>query len=263
LEDKLITIQYQLVGIILILIFISYFGCLWLIKIKGKVPTFRTLPAIEALEECVGRATEMGRPVLITPGMGDLHTTGVTTLLAGFTILRKVAEECAKRNTELVVGIVAAPHIPIVTGLVEEAYLVSGSPEAYKPENLIFLGGTQNAMIAGICGLLESRRPAAFIAAGGFAADLVALGGAARAVGALSVCGTTNTYQYPYAVVNFDYWLIGEDLLAASAAITKEPEQVASIWGGDIIRFILVGIIILGTGLTWIGYDLFVKYFKP
>jgi len=258
----MVTIRYTLVGSLLILIIALYALCYYLIK-RGRFPMFRPLPGLLAIDECIGRATEMGRPVLFTAGRGELYESGVGTILAGFAILSKVAEECVKKNTELIVGIGTAAHIPIITSIVEQAYLAGGAPENFKPENLIFQGGTQYSQIAGICGILENRRPAAFIATGGFAADVCTLGVVARGVGALSISGLTNYYQFPYAVAAYDYWLLGEDLLAASASITKEPGQVANIWSGDLFRFILVGIIILGFIISWLGFDLFIKYFKP
>ncbi|MEK7315894.1 MAG: DUF6754 domain-containing protein, partial [Candidatus Eisenbacteria bacterium] len=52
----------------------------------------RPLAGLKALDEAIGRATEMGRPVLYVPGIGDLSEVGT---LAAITISSRVARRVA------------------------------------------------------------------------------------------------------------------------------------------------------------------------
>ncbi|MBE0634087.1 hypothetical protein IH574_05905, partial [Candidatus Bathyarchaeota archaeon] len=61
----------------------------------GKVPKLRRIPGIDAIDEAIGRAVEMGRPVYCSHGIADLRaaTTGPQTL-AGLSVLNYVAKRC-------------------------------------------------------------------------------------------------------------------------------------------------------------------------
>ena len=243
--------------LILLLVFYAY--TYWnAVKLK-KIPRSRSPPGLMALGEMVGRASEMGRPLFHSTGRGALYTSGAGTTLASFIVFSEVARKCAEVGTELIVGIGTAEHIPIITALAEEAYLMAGSPESLNYDNLIFLGGTQSSSSAAIMEIMESRAPASFLVTGGYGADIATYGGVAREYKTLSLCGTTNTYQYPYAVAAYDYWLIGEDFLAAAAVISKDPVQISNIWSGDLFRFTVCIIMAVGVVLAWAGYDI-VRY---
>ena len=46
---------------------------------KGYTFNLQRLPAVEAIEEAIGRAVEMGRPVHYTTGMGEMKEAAVDT----------------------------------------------------------------------------------------------------------------------------------------------------------------------------------------
>ena len=54
----------------------------------------------------------------------------------------------------------------------------------------------------------------------------------------------------PFFVVACDYTLIGEELYAASAYLTREPVLLGSIRGQDIAKGILILIAIIGVVLV-------------
>ena len=56
---------------------------------SGEEIYLRTIPGLKALEEAVGRATEMGKSVLFVPGISDLDQVETIT---GLNILGHVAE---------------------------------------------------------------------------------------------------------------------------------------------------------------------------
>jgi len=59
-----------LVGTILFFSFVLYY----IASVQaGKKPFVRRIPGIDAIEEAIGRATEMGRPVLYVPGIQDIN----------------------------------------------------------------------------------------------------------------------------------------------------------------------------------------------
>ena len=67
---------------------------------RGAELFVRRIPGLNAVEEAVGRATEMGRPVLYVPGIGEIDNI---MTIASLTILSHVAKITAKYETPLIV----------------------------------------------------------------------------------------------------------------------------------------------------------------
>ena len=51
------------------------------VAIKGKKPYIRRIAGLQAVEEAVGRATEMGKPVLFVAGIEDVDNVQTLALL--------------------------------------------------------------------------------------------------------------------------------------------------------------------------------------
>ena len=57
-----------------------------------KIPEIYKVAGLEAMDEAIGRCTEMGKPVHFSPGIGDLQNAQT---LAAMSILGYVAKQCA------------------------------------------------------------------------------------------------------------------------------------------------------------------------
>jgi len=64
--------------------------------------------------------------------------------------------------------------------------------------------------------------------------------------GSIQIAGTDQLIQMSFFIVACDFTLIGEELFAASAYLSKEPEQVGSIKGQDWGKVIFAGLSFLG-----------------
>ena len=66
-----------------------------------------------------------------------------------------------------------------------------------------------------------------------FYAESLILAETGNSVGAIQIAGTSEAAQLPFFVAACDYTLIGEELFAASAYLTGEPQQLGSLKGQD------------------------------
>jgi hypothetical protein len=219
---------------------------------KGKVWEIRRLPAIDTLDEIIGRATEMGKPILYTVG-GRLTDVEAPQAIAGFTILDYVARRAAKTGTELRVAPRFAVQIPIVTDIVSNAYLAEGHPERFKPENIQYHSDTQFAFATGVMGQIAREKPASFVMIGAWWGECLMFLETAVIYGAMSVGGTANTHQIPFIVLCTSQCLVGEEIFAAGAYLSKEPVSVGTIAAGDIGRYIVLALIVVGVALATAG----------
>lgn len=230
------------------------------LTVKGVLkPRIRRLPAIDALDECIGRAAELGRPLHYTVGLGGVSDVQV---IAGLSIARYVARRCAELGVRFLFTFAAPTVQPVALDLFKEAYLEAGKPEEFRPENIMWLSNRQFAFATGVMGLVLRERVAANLLLGAFAAESLIFAEAGYRAGAMQIAGTTNSYQIPFFVTTCDYTLISEELITAGAYISKEPRQVGSILGQDYIR--LIGLVLMGVGAvlyalgwktltTWLG----------
>ena len=217
---------------------------------KGKKPFVRRIAGIDAIEEAIGRATEMGRSVLYIPGILDIDDIQT---VAGLVILESVARLTAKYQTPITVPVTYPIPFTIAEEMVKGGYLHAGRPEQYDPNSVRFVSPEQFAYVAAVTGIMLRDRPAAHIFMGSFYAESLLLAETGFATGAIQVAGTANVHQLPFFVVACDYTLIGEELYAASAYLSGEPKLVGSLKGADLMKIAIVTTVAVGCLLESLG----------
>jgi len=217
---------------------------------SGRKPFVRRIPGIDAIEEAIGRATEMGRSVLYVPGINDINEIQT---VASLVILESVARLTAKYETPIVVPVTYPIPFTIAEEMVKGGYLHAGRPEAYDPNSVRFISPEQFAYVAAVTGIMLRDRPAAHIFMGSFYAESLLLAETGFQTGAIQVAGTANVHQLPFFVVACDYTLIGEELYAASAYLSGEPKLVGGLKGADLMKIVVISLILLGCILETMG----------
>ena len=226
---------------------------------SGEEIYLRTIPGLKAIEEAVGRATEMGKSVLFVPGISDLDQVETIT---GLNILGHVAEHTAKYETSLNVPVSKSIVMEAGREVCKEAYLRAGRPDLYYDDMVHYVTEEQFAYTAGITGIMERDKPAACFYLGKFYAESLILAEAGNSIGALQIAGTGSYSQIPFFVTACDYTLIGEEFFVASAYLSKKPELVGSIKGQDIVKLLVMIAIALTVVLNgffqsgWISFDI-------
>ncbi|MDH4222063.1 MAG: hypothetical protein OEV55_00840 [candidate division Zixibacteria bacterium] len=210
---------------------------------KGKKLFIRKIAGLDAVEEGVGRATEMGRSVLFIPGIDELEEIQT---IAGLSILGRVAKVTAQYNTPLLVPV----RYPLVLAAAQEAikgaYLGTGKGENYDSEMARYVAGEQFAFVAAVHGVMHRDKPATNVYMGAFYAESLLLAEEGHESGAIQIAGTANPEQLPFFIAACDYTLMGEELYAASSYLSREPRMLGSLKGQDWMKIFLVVCILLG-----------------
>jgi len=206
---------------------------------KGEI-YIRPIAGLSAIDEAVGRATEMGRPVLYSTGLSWLNIEG----LCAVAILSHVARLAAKYDLRIIVPVNSYLLYPIAEEAVREAYADAGKLDLFKAEDVIFIPG-QFPYAAGVVGIMHRERVAATFFFGYFAAESLILAEAGSQVGAIQVAGTPDILQIPFFITACDYTIIGEEFYAATAYLTREPTMIGSLRGQDIGKMILATLTVL------------------
>ena len=80
--------------------------------------------------------------------------------------------------------------------------------------------------------------------------------------GAIQIAGTDADHQLPFFITTCDYTLIGEELYAASAYLSREPVLVGTLRGQDVGKGFLLAIMVLRTTLVTVGEIFSVPWFR-
>jgi hypothetical protein len=244
-----------LIIIIFLLGFVSYFT---FHAQRGKELFIRRISGLSALEDAVGRATEMGRGVLYIPGIMDMDDIQT---IAGVTILGQVAKKTAEYDTPLYAPMTRSFVMSVAQEIVKQAYLEKGRPDAFRPDRINYLTDDQFGYVAGVSGIMMRDKPAACFYLGTFYAESLILAETGNSVGAIQIAGTAEPSQIPFFVAACDYTLIGEELFAASAYLSRNPKEVGSLKGQDVSKIIIISFIIIGTVLISVAQtDIGVEY---
>jgi len=229
-------------------------GLLWVFIAsarKGKKLYVRPLAGIDAVDDAIGRATEMGKPILYILGLG---TAGDIATIAGFTILSRVARRTAEYQTKVIVPVQDPVVLAIAQETVRTAYLEAGRPDQYNPDNIFFLTSMQFPYVAAVNGIMLRERPATNFYMGTFYAESLILAETGNIAASIQIAGTDQIAQLPFFVAATDYTLIGEELYAASAYLSQEPVQLGSLKAQDYTKAVLMVIIILGAIAITLGW---------
>ena len=233
-------------------------GVLLSIRAARTKPTLflRRIPGIDAVEAAIGRAAETGRPIVYLTGSGELTGRGDASnmsTIAATVLLGEVAKRSAVSGTAIKVPHRSPIVMAIAQDMVKNAYRTVGRPDAYSDESNFFIAADQFAYAAAVDGIMLRERPAANFFIGYYYAESLLLAETGAATGAVQIAGTDAEHQLPFFIATCDYTLIGEELYAASAYLSRDPALVGTLRGQDLGKgFLLVGLVV-GTGLLTLG----------
>ena len=243
--------NFSKVNLLLIALIISGSIIYFIEHLKsGKKLFVRKIAGMEAVDEAIGRATEMGRPILFVPGIMDMNDVQT---VAAIIILGQIAKTVAEYDSKLMVPTSKSLVMTTARETVKEAYTAAGRPDAYNDDMITYLTDEQFAYVAGVNGLVVREKPATCIFLGSFYAEALILAEIGNSVGAIQIAGTAQPAQLPFFIASCDYTLIGEELFAASAYLSQDAKELGSLKGQDVGKAIVMISIVLGTILQTIA----------
>jgi len=212
-------------------------------SLKGKKFRIRKIPALDALTEGIGRATEMGRPVHYSAGISSLTAP---IMLASLEYLSYIAGQCARYGTKLIATVAQGDVFAVSTEVARAAYSQEGAPDKFTADTVRFLSSNQFVYGGGIAGIVNREKVATNIIIGGFADEALFIAESGHQAGALQIGGTQNRYQIPFFVAACDFTLLGEEIFAGSAYYSQDPAELGAISGQDFAKALAVIMVIVG-----------------
>lgn len=238
--NKYTTLVAMLIFGLMVVIFIN-------LAKRGKDLYIRPIAGLEEIDTAVGRATEMGRPIMYMMGYGSL---GDVATIASMGILSLVAKKAAEYDIKLIVPVYNYIVMPVVQEIVRDAHYSVGRPDSYDKNSVFFLTDVQFAYVAGVNGIMIRERAATNFYMGYFAAEALLMTETGNGIGAYQIAGTDAITQIPFFITTCDYTLIGEELYAASSYLNREPMQLGTLKAQDYYKFLIFAFVIAGAVLS-------------
>lgn len=216
----------------------------------------RKISGLDAIDEALGRATEMGKPALFVHGLNGM---GSISTIAAVNILGRIAYRIAEYDTTLKVSNIDPIVMSVSQEVVKESYLEAGRPDAYVQDNIFLAASEQFPYVAAVSGIMVREKPATNFFMGYFYAESLILAETGANTGAIQIAATDSYTQLPFFITTCDYTLIGEELYAASAYLSREPLLLGSLRAQDVGKGVLITVLVIGTILVTCGIG-FVRY---
>lgn len=224
---------------------------------KGHLPYLRRISVLDAIDELVGRATEMGSDVLFTVGMtSGFDPKYIQGFVAGLSTLRYVASKCAEQDTPLhsIIGSSAggrAENVYLSDDAMRFGCLEAGKPEFFEKGCTTHFYGTRVGAGLGIAFRTINFASSIFVGSISSEAPWPEL---FQTRGVVNFGGTLDYPHLPETVVVSDYFMIGSEVLEAGAYLSKDPMTMASIAVEDYIKYIMLAVLAIGFILFTVGF---------
>jgi len=220
---------------------------------RGQELYIRRIAGLEAVDEAVGRATEMGRPILYSPGLDPMEEVAT---VASVNILGQVARRAGEYETRLIMPNRDPIVMTVAQEVIRESYAAVGRPDLYDANDIYYTTQSQFGYAAAVCGTMMRERPATNFFIGHFYAESLILAETGNATGAIQIAGTDSDSQLPFFITACDYTLIGEELYAGSVYLSREPLLLGALKGQDIAKAFILALLLGGTILKLFGIDI-------
>jgi len=137
--------------------------------------------------------------------------------------------------------------------IVKETYNETGRPDAYNHDSVFYLTDSQMGFASGVDGIMAREKPATNFFMGMFWAESLILAETGAETGAIQIAGTDAIHQLPFFITACDYTLIGEELYAASAYLSREPMLLGTLKGQDWSKAVIVLLLIIGLAISLVA----------
>jgi len=205
----------------------------------------RALPGLDVVRRALARGAETGGAIHLSPGSGAIGSRSTTAeTVAGLLAAERVAAEAALNGAPILVSSGDAVAHLALRGSLRQAYQRAGLGQDYDPANVQLLAHQDPmAYASGVTTLYGRQNLEASQLIGGFGQEFLLIGevGAQRDLPQLGgASATPNTTALPLVYLTAEGALIGEEIYAAEAYLSRTPAPLARLLTQDALRTVII-----------------------
>jgi hypothetical protein len=213
--------------------------------------SLRLIDAYERLNRAVGLAVESGTRLHISLGRGNLFTTRAGSALAGLAMLRSLAERTSVSDRPPVVTSGDAALTILSQDTLQSGYRAAGADDQYRFTTGRLTGLTPFSYAAGTVSTIHDESVSANIFIGDFGTESALLAEASDRENTSMIAASDNLSAQSVFYASSQEPLIGEELFAAGAYVGAGASHEASLNVQDILRWLIILAIIIGSVLKF------------
>ncbi len=243
--------SYGLLGLIFVLVFLGLMITSAVLLRQREGLTLREISAFAHLQRAIGLAVEAGSRLHISLGRGQLISTQSAIGYVGLSILDRIA-----RSTSI------SDRPPVATSGEGTLGILSQDTQRgaaktlgveFDPMRGRITGLSPYSYSAGTLSLIEEEDVGANMLIGSFGSEVGLITEAAERSESMTLGGTDNLSGQAVLFASAQEPLIGEETYAGGAYLGVGPMHIASLYAQDILRWVLIGLIVIGAILKLLG----------
>lgn len=223
----------------------------------GSRFSLRPLSGYEALRTLLSRAAETGGPIHISVGTGGINTPQTAETLAGLETLQFLATRAAVGSIPPIVTVNDAAVLPLAQDQLRRAFTREGYPEEYDPRRVRLIAPAANKnnvpYAVGVMDVLAHENVFANVVVGSFGDEFLLIAEPPAQKATPQIGGTTSPEVLPFVYTSVEHPLLGEEIYAAGAYLSRKPAHLSSLLAQDTVRAVIVITLILGAILRMAG----------
>ena len=196
---------------------------------------------------------EAGKRLHIALGRGNINDLQGGSAFIGLTILDRCARDASNSDRPPVTTSGDGLITILSQDTLQSTYRSLATEQRYDPTNARLTGLTPMAYAVGALPTIRDEHVSANILAGHFGAEAALLTEAGERSRSLTVAGSDSIPGQAVLFATSDEPLLGEELYAAGAYLGAGTAHTASIAMQDIVRWVLVVTIVVGSILKLLG----------
>lgn len=239
-----------LTGLVLFLVSMLFYA-----SIGRRWPVvFRPLPGLDALGEAIERAVEDGKRVHLSLGTGSVIGADSAPALAGLATLSKIARTTSMSDKPVVATAGDGAMALLAQDTLRTAYVDAGARGRYQPTSGRLLAPSPLSYVATLPTMIDTEEVSVHLLAGAFGVEGGLAADFGEREGALVLAGTDDVQSQALLYATARHPLIGEEIFAMPAYLDVGGLHDASLRSQDIVRFLVVAAILVGTVLRTMGF---------
>ena len=216
----------------------------------GKGPGLRPISGFTALHGLVSQSIETGQPIHLSVGVQGIGQQSTAQTLAGLTTLEYLAQQAAICGAPPVVLVADATALVAAQDALRRAFEASGQGEKFDPYRVRMVAPEPTTYASGVMGMLSREDVLANVMTGAFGDEYLLMGETGARKNIQQVAGSGNPQPLPFMMVSTEHVLIGEEIFASGAYLSKLPNHIASLVLQDWMRVLIVLLIVIGIVLS-------------
>jgi hypothetical protein len=216
-------------------------------------PTFRSIPALLSLRRAIGLAVEEGNRLHVSIGNSSLLTTTNASALAALSALERISQLSSVSDRPPIATSGEGSLSILSQDTIRAAFRLANALELYDQYLARLSGVTPMSYVVGTLPVIRTEHVSANLFIGNFGPEVAFLVDASQHEHAFTLAASDVLSTQAVLFATSPETLLGEELFAAPAYLQAGPYHLASLRVQDILRWVLILVLIIGSLLKLVG----------